>query len=287
MEAGIDVPEDWRRLADDLVRSRWRRVVVLGASDRGKSTFCRFLGQQLGVAGVGVSLLDADPGQKMLGPPACVTAGSFENAGQCRPAMLYFVGGTDPAARIGSIVAGVVRLASAVPERLLINTSGLVDGPGRMLKRLKIDALCPDHIVAIALGDELDGLLAPLPPIRVHRLAPSPAAHGKSAAARAAARQAGLALALEGARACRLDGLVFEMLERGGSAGESDPRKPRLCSVADGAGIERGLGVLWDADRAGGTATVVTSVGRSLIRRVRVGMIVPEAVLAVLPKAVG
>jgi polynucleotide 5'-kinase involved in rRNA processing len=68
---------DWQHLADDLVRSAWRRVVVLGASDRGKSTFCRFLAQQLALADVGMSLLDADPGQKMLGPPACVTAGYF------------------------------------------------------------------------------------------------------------------------------------------------------------------------------------------------------------------
>src|SRR4051812_11475586 len=183
-----DIPKDWQRLADSLVRSQWQRVVVLGAADRGKSTFCRFLGQQLVDAGIGVSLLNADPGQKMLGPPACVTAGHFGGSGRFSRPMLYFVGGTDPARRIGSIIAGAARLAYAVSDRLLVNTSGLVDGSGYSLKRLKIDALCPDHIVAIARGSELDALLAPLPPVRVHRLAPSPAAHGKSASARAAAR---------------------------------------------------------------------------------------------------
>src|SRR3954453_16489645 len=75
METRIDIPEDWCRLAEDLVRSDWRRVLVVGAVDRGKSTFCRFLAQQLAIAGIGVTLLDTDPGQKMLGPPACVTAG--------------------------------------------------------------------------------------------------------------------------------------------------------------------------------------------------------------------
>ncbi|MFL5288292.1 MAG: Clp1/GlmU family protein [Rhodopila sp.] len=288
METGIDVPKDWRRLADDLVRSEWRRVVVLGASDRGKSTFCRFLAQQLAVAGAGVTLLDADPGQKMLGPPACVTAGHFDGSGRSGPSKLYFVGGTDPARRIGGIVAGAARLAYAVPERLLVNTSGLINGPGHTLKRLKIDALCPDHIVAIARGIELDALLTPLPPARVHRLAPSPAAHGKTAAARAAARQAALSSALQGARERRLNRLVFQMLERDGpAAGEAHPGELRLCSLADRDGTEHGLGILSDADMTDGTATVLTPVGSRRIHRVRIGTVLQDEVLARLPELAG
>jgi polynucleotide 5'-kinase involved in rRNA processing len=49
--------------------------------------------------------------------------------------MLYFIGGTDPARRIGSVVAGTARLAYAVPEGLLVNTSGLINGPGHTLSR--------------------------------------------------------------------------------------------------------------------------------------------------------
>jgi polynucleotide 5'-hydroxyl-kinase GRC3/NOL9 len=275
-----DIPKDWQRLADSLVRSQWRRVVVLGASDRGKSTFCRFLAQQLVDAGIGVCLLDADPGQKMLGPPACVTAGRFGGSGRSGQPMLYFVGGTDPARRIGSIVAGAARLAGAVTDRLLVNTSGLVDGPGYSLKRLKIDALRPDHIVVITRGSELDALLAPLPPACVHRLAPSPAAHGKSAAARAAARQAALANALRGARTHSLRDLVFEMLQRDSpTAGEAC-----LCSLADRDGTEHALGIARDIDRTAGTATVLAPVVARRIHRVRIGMVLKDDRLAALPE---
>src|SRR3954447_24834586 len=142
METRIDIPEDWCRLAEDLVRSDWRRVVVLGAVDRGGSNFFPFLPPQLAFAGIGVTLLDTDPGQKMLGPPACVTAGPLGGSARADRPALYFVGGTDPARRIGSIVAGAARLAYAASGRLLVNTSGLIDGPGHSLKRLKIDALC-------------------------------------------------------------------------------------------------------------------------------------------------
>jgi polynucleotide 5'-hydroxyl-kinase GRC3/NOL9 len=285
METRIDIPEDWCRLAEDLVRSDWRRVLVLGAVDRGKSTFCRFLAQQLAIAGIGVTLLDTDPGQKMLGPPACVTAGPLGGSARADRPALYFVGGTDPARRIGSIVAGAARLGYAASGRLLVNTSGLIDGPGHSLKRLKIDALCPDHIVAIARGTELDALLAPLPPARVHRLPPSPAAHGKTAAARAAARQAALSSALQGARERRLNRLVFQMLERDGpAAGEAHPGEPRLCSLTDRDGTEHGLGILSDADMTDGTATVLTPVGSRRIHRVRIGMVLKDDRLAALPE---
>jgi polynucleotide 5'-hydroxyl-kinase GRC3/NOL9 len=275
MDTGIDNPPDWQLLAEDLVRSDWRRLVVLGATDRGKSTFCRFLAQRFATAGINVTLLDTDPGQKMLGPPACVTAGYFNAAGRSGPPALYFVGGTDPARRIGGIVAGAARLACAARGRLLINTSGLIGGPGHSLKRLKIDALCPDRIVAIARGPELDALLAPLPPARVHRLKPSPAAHGKSAASRAAARRAALAEALRGARQRRLEAVVVEMLERDGLAGD----EAHVCSLADQDGTEHGLGILRHANSTRGTATVLTQVaGR--IHRVRIGMVLKDDMLA-------
>ncbi|HYZ21642.1 MAG TPA: hypothetical protein VE690_05740 [Rhodopila sp.] len=57
------------------------------------------------------------------------------------------------------------------------------------MKRLKIDALCPDRIVAIVCGTGLDTLLAPMPADRICCLAPSPGARAKSAPFRATARQ--------------------------------------------------------------------------------------------------
>jgi polynucleotide 5'-hydroxyl-kinase GRC3/NOL9 len=276
METGIDIPEDWSRFAELLTISPWRRVLVLGAGDRGKSTLCRFLAAdpRLGKPW----LLDTDPGQKLIGPPACVTAGPIGGASP----RLYFVGGVDPVRRIAMIVAGAARLASGLVEdrsagRLLINTGGMVDGPGRLLKRLKIDALRPDWIVALQHGEELEPLLAPLPPGRVHRLAPSPAAFGKTPLARAALRQAALSEALRGARSLDLSCVVYEMLERSNGL---EQHCGKLCGLTDRDGEEQGIGVLTGADVPAGTATVFTSVPPDRIRRIRIGMALKPEILA-------
>ena len=83
----LDVPPDWRALADRLEAGEWRRLIVLGAADTGKSTLCRYLGERL----PGTALLDADPGQKMVGPAACVTLGDWaDGALQCH--RMHFIG---------------------------------------------------------------------------------------------------------------------------------------------------------------------------------------------------
>lgn len=274
------IPDEWRWLFDSLAASPWRRLVVLGAADRGKSTFCRALTRHLDAAGLAASVLDTDPGQKMLGPPACVTAGAIGAAsGGVRPG-LYFVGGTDAARRIGGIVAGSARLALDAGERLVVNTGGLVDGPGRVLKRLKLDALRPDRIVALVRPGELDALLAPLPPARLHRLSPAPAARTKSAARRARARRHAFAEALRGAREHEVSGLAVEVLDRDGPALDA---APRLCGLADDDGDEHGLGILRRADPLRGTATVLTPVCLNRVRRLRVGMVLPDEVAALVP----
>src|SRR6516165_260109 len=72
------------------------------------------------------SLLDTDLGQNGLGPPACITLGQV-HAGALATKHLYFVGGVDPAPRIGAIVAGAARLAALGEGRLIINTCGMVN----------------------------------------------------------------------------------------------------------------------------------------------------------------
>ena len=48
MQAPLDIAEDWRDLSHRLDRESWPRVLVLGAADAGKSTFCRYLAQTRG-----------------------------------------------------------------------------------------------------------------------------------------------------------------------------------------------------------------------------------------------
>ena len=73
--AKLEIPEDWEAAAETILDAEWRKVFLLGAADVGKSRFCRFLSERLLAAGHGVALVDADIGQKDIGPPAAVTLG--------------------------------------------------------------------------------------------------------------------------------------------------------------------------------------------------------------------
>ncbi len=75
MNGGLDVqiPPDWDDAAARIANGGLRRVMVLGAADGGKSTFCRFLLDELRARDRRAALLDADIGQKTVSPPACVT----------------------------------------------------------------------------------------------------------------------------------------------------------------------------------------------------------------------
>lgn len=134
---------------------------MLGGTDAGRSSFCRFLGRFLSQRGHRVGLLDTDLGQKLIGPPACVTLGAFGATAELKLERIRFVGEVSPAASIAGVVAASARLAGESGcDRLIANTSGLITGPGIPLKRWKLDALDPDHVVAIGRGGELAPLLA-------------------------------------------------------------------------------------------------------------------------------
>lgn len=275
LKVQLDVPPQWSALADRLERESWRRLIVLGAADTGKSSFCSYLGERLPA----LALLDSDPGQKMVGPPACVTLGTW-GAGALQLRRIYFIGDTHPVGSAAAVIAAVARLAETPGlDRLVVNTGGLVVGPGIPLKRAKVDALEPEHVVAIQRGAELESLLGPLPQARVHRLRPSAAASVKRAGARKASRQSALVDALAGLRQVRLADAVIEELLR-----VPPPRDElRLCSFAAEDCEDRALGMIraseYERDRLAWAA-----VDPLPVRRIRTGIAVPEPVVRlVLP----
>ncbi|MDE0084927.1 MAG: Clp1/GlmU family protein [Candidatus Poribacteria bacterium] len=62
---------DWKRLASRIVMPN-QRVLVLGPSDAGKSTFCRYLTDYACKASLKVAFVDADVGQSQIGPPTTI-----------------------------------------------------------------------------------------------------------------------------------------------------------------------------------------------------------------------
>jgi polynucleotide 5'-hydroxyl-kinase GRC3/NOL9 len=180
----IDVPSSWAWSATQIQHHRWRKILVLGATDRGKSTYCQYLSQTLLAAGDRVAVVDADVGQKDIGPPATITLGYPERGSalqQTRPAAWYFVGAVSLAGHLLPAVLGTQQMVdTARAPRVIVNTTGFVHGSGRILKGYKIEALRPDVIVAITRGHELRGVLKPYRYYRTLRIAPSPQAVQKT-----------------------------------------------------------------------------------------------------------
>ncbi len=235
-----EAPPDWAAAVDRIVAGRARRVLLLGPGDAGKSTFCRVLLRRAARSGRGVAVLDADPGQKLVGPPACATLGRGE-----APALsaLAFVGALDPLRGWRPLVAGTGRLAAeAEADLLVVNTSGLLAGAGRRLKAAKIAAVRPELLVALGEGADLEAALADHHgAIQALRLPRSPVPRRKGAGERRALRREAFRNYFAPAPVWALDvrGLRLE----GEPGGEALPRAGHLVALADAAGRDLALGI--------------------------------------------
>lgn len=164
MAGPLEIPPEWERCAAGLTAKDRQRVLVLGSIDCGKSTFCRFICRRLARAGKKASIIDADIGQKDVGPPGCVTSGYPDELGRYPDpanASYYFVGSVNPFGHFLPILVGISILLDSTPAPFqIINTTGLIHGVGRILKGYKIEATRPESIVAIQRAGELEPLLS-------------------------------------------------------------------------------------------------------------------------------
>lgn len=174
---GLDVPEAWRESAAAILQERSRVILVLGATDAGKSSYCRFLARELVAAGERVAVVDSDIGQKNIGPPAAVTLARATGAVEpwaTAPEAFYFVGSPNPVGRMLPLVIGTSRLVGVADAPfVIVDTTGYVEGAGRVLKGYKIEALRPDLIVAIEKAAELESILRSHRVYRTIRIRPS------------------------------------------------------------------------------------------------------------------
>ncbi len=191
-------------------------------------------------------MLDADPAQKPVGPPACATLGHCVGGEALSLQSLAFLGTLNPLQGWGRLVAGTGRLAAeAAADLLLVNTSGLLAGAGRRLKAAKIAAVRPDLLVALGTEPPLLDVLADHPAIPTLRLAPAPSARRKTEGERRALRRAAFREYFANAPVwpLTLGGLSLK--------GEASPEPRRLVALADAAGRDMALGIALASEAAG------------------------------------
>lgn len=156
-------------LVERAVQSK-RTVLLVGGLDSGKSTLSRMLLRSALEAGRPSAYLDADVGQKSVGPPATITMKVVRQPTDLEPDRLAvadalsFVGSTSPQGHLLPVVTGVggllLRAREAGADFVVVDTSGLVSGIyGQLLKYHKVEMLGADLVVGLQRGEELFPLL--------------------------------------------------------------------------------------------------------------------------------
>jgi polynucleotide 5'-hydroxyl-kinase GRC3/NOL9 len=191
------------------VVSGYKRIMVVGRVDTGKSTLVKNLADHMDAY-----VLDADIGQNDIGPPSVVSLGE-RVAGRYRMIDGYFCGSTTPSRHFLQMIAGVSRILPRDEKRpVLINTTGLATGEiGRALKIEKINAVKPDLIIGLETGNELKYLDAfSKAGAKVVKFRPHPRVTSRSRAMRDSLRAAAFQAHFQGAftTAHMLDGLGVE-----------------------------------------------------------------------------
>lgn len=168
---GRTVPESWVKAADEIASTGAKRVIVIGDTDSGKTAFSTLLLNVLVKSGRRVAVIDADVGQKSIGPPGALGMGiakkplaslsdvTFEDG--------FFIGSFTPSGIIHRAVVGALLLLQKAEklgvDSVVVDTAGWVsEWGGRELKLAEALALQPDFAVFVGTEEELSQILRPI-----------------------------------------------------------------------------------------------------------------------------
>ncbi|UCD71581.1 MAG: hypothetical protein JSW70_00920 [Syntrophobacterales bacterium] len=282
---GEEIPADWMDLIEAIHRKKGS-VLILGASDTGKSTLAHLLVIQLSQMGNVVALVDGDIGQSVLGPPATIGLALFESAIQqlddVQTMASYFVGSTSPQGHMLEMLVGIKRIVDRAiqlePEIIIIDTTGFVSGETAWeLKFQKVDLLKPAHLIGLQRRREIEGLLRPnqfRPDMVIHRLKTPEKVRVKSPEQRKSNRSRKFAAYFREVKLYKksLEGIIvvspFKVRYRGKGLNGV------LLGLNDEANFNLGLGILEHMDLHRGTISFVApELDSDSIRLIRIGSI--------------
>ena len=240
-------------VVDDAVRLGGV-VMLVGASDTGKTTLARKILAEAVATGRAAAFIDADVGQTTVGPPTCVglkyvsTRAHLEELE--RADALRFVGSVSPD---GLVLPQVIATSTLVDkarhsaDAIVVDTTGSISGiVGQTLKYSKVELCRPDLVVALQRGGEMEpvvGMLNRFFDARVSTIGVDPSVSPSSVEERQAHRSKRFSEALaEPLSRWRVRPTVFApTLPEGLDLARLDRV---LVGLHDGTGECRGLGVL-------------------------------------------
>ena len=202
MNDTYQVNQHWEKLASRIVKPQ-QVVLVIGSTDVGKTTFCRFLADSAMGRDLKTAFVDADVGQSQIGPPT--TIGMKSLAPESSPVQfngiadqLYFVGDLSPRGHSLEVLTGtrlmVDRARETGADFIIVDTTGYIhDAPAVTLKQHKIELIRPNHVICIGRSSELEQITACYSQqdwLNIHNLLPHRNVRSKSSKARSRYRKA-------------------------------------------------------------------------------------------------
>jgi len=162
-EQDIASYEEWKRKAEEIaekcISKAKCKIVIVGETDSGKTTFATMLGNSLLKRGSVPVILDADPGQNTIGFPGFIAAGKY-SIKSIWPSdigweKLYFVGKLSPAGIESEMIIGAMKLSQHYRDGILIvDTDGwFADLRSYSYKYRLINSLMPDFSVVICQNE--------------------------------------------------------------------------------------------------------------------------------------
>lgn len=271
---GLRCPEDWRyAMAKVLKENKAAKILVLGERNCGKSSFCQLFAREILASQQPVSYLDADIGQKDIGPPGTISLGFMDpnqNGNHHFQLIgMYFVGSLNPAGHFLPMIVGLKRLSDLVKTQYtLINTAGFIQGSGKVLVSYQIEIIRPDVIIAIESNHELEPILDEYRHLNLIRIKPANEACAKSYRLRVDSRKSALsdyfwkstkiALALEDV-----------IIQRKNRATTQAEMINRYCGLVDSQGNCIGVGAIQSITDQ--LIIVLTPITKEWIRVIQLG----------------
>ncbi len=235
--------------------------MVIGSSDSGKTSLVAkivsYLREQR------IAIIDSDIGQSHIGPPTTVAWGKIARPFDwekinCQE--MFFVGFTSPVRDLPSVLTATKladQSANCWAEKLIIDTCGLVFGPGLILKRSKIALLKPDLLIILGSDMETNKLANLLSPFiaseKLYLLPNSKKNQVKTAAERAIYREKQFARYFQLARKHR-----FSFSDIGLTSNNRSLPEGLLVSLSDPLGRDVALGLILDQNQQWKTVTILS-----------------------------
>jgi len=207
---GSTIPPSWRDASEEIISNKKpMTVMVLGAVDSGKTSFCTYLVNKALEKGRSVGIVDGDLGQSDVGPPGTVgfshVTGSVRDLFEMEAEDACFVGVTSPSRAVAKLLNGVAALKDRAlgtgVNFLVINTDGWINGEeAAQYKVQMVERLSPDAVVGIQQEMELEPILNALRNVKIFRVSSSSAVKRRCQERRKVLRELSYKKYLKGAK---------------------------------------------------------------------------------------